>query len=132
MTFRLHFFHYGFLGLCIMCENLMLSQSGLPQTSFYALGVYVGLAVRADMPLTLRLSHSTWRRILSPQVTALQGIDASFVAFRAGLSAVVPIDALCLLWEPEEVERVICGDDAIDFALLKSVTAYEGVSDEGC
>lgn len=98
-------------------------QFGIPRTSFFAMGVYVGLSVRGNIPLPLRFSPATWATITN----ASQHSSKAHTAFAAGFQAVVPLDPLSLLWTEAQLARVVCGDDAVDIALLRSVTIYENV-----
>ncbi len=105
------------IALCV------LSQFGIPRTSFFAMGVYVGLSVRGNIPLPLRFSSATWAMITN----ASQHSSKAHTAFAAGFQAVVPLDPLSMLWTEAQLARVVCGDDAVDIALLRSVTIYENV-----
>lgn len=93
-------------------------------TSYYALGVYIGLSIRGEMPLPLRFSLRTWSIALG----RIHGTHQAGAGFLAGLSAVIPTDGLCTLWAEAQLAKVICGDDSMDIALLKSKTVYEDVS----
>lgn len=90
-------------------------------TGFFALGVILGLAIRGEVPLPLRLSRRAWHRLLfdsqSPQISS----------FWSGLCEVIPADPFQTLACPSYLEAVICGPSTVDIDQLKACTVYENV-----
>ncbi|GBG24024.1 E3 ubiquitin-protein ligase HERC2 [Hondaea fermentalgiana] len=75
-------------------------------------------------PLTF---ENASRYVELAQETRLHEAREQLEAFRAGLSAVVPVEIFALFTE-SELETLLCGRKELDVGQLKTCTEYEGVS----